>query len=775
MVQNGRLNKLKVGSAESTEIARTGGFTLFAGAGAQYLIYKSDSSKQTVIINLNTENNLSFANVEEYKISPTGNSLILKVAETPNLNTLTSLNLSTGVYRDIYSGSAVSHLIFSKSGADIAFTTDTGKLLTLWLYDHTMTTASPILQPRHMPNDKVISVDDIWEFSDDSRMLYFTFLPDVNYIKKPTDPDIWSYQDQILYSQYKMNAFKGPREWRNLTTLDINSGKVTQLLFGNEHKGSVLHKISGDKFVIEVIDTSLISKRAADKPYKSYYMVNGSTGQRTLLRSSSITSIYDIKFSPDNRFITYRDGQDDVYKCFDVPLNAIYDFTQEINKQMLHYDGRTRSTLPNYKGVIGWIKGTTHVLMVGMHGIWELDVTGKCSPRNLTANGKNDGLIHYSFCEKMDNQVIDPSKDLYVYGVNHKTKESSLYRLNIKRKIFQELYAGNFFWAEPYGEVPKRYFQRAKNADAFIVAFPTVDKTPDLFFTTQFRKFDTLTTLYPEKKYNWLTSELHTYKDELGNVCQGLLYKPENFNPDKKYPIILYFYQNISNTLNEPLSVDPVSSGLNIPHLVSNGYLVFQPDIYIEKGKFGQYVLMSINAAADHLSTFNYIDSNKMAIAGHSYGGYEVNQIITHTNRFSAALSGAGFSSIVNNTFDLGVVNEEVRSFSRINSRMTVDFEDAPQLYIDNSPIFKTKNIQTPVLFLHSEDDRNVPFYHSLQMFLSLRHQGKKAWLLSYKDGGHGVGSLENRIDYMKKTKEFFDYYLKNEPIPGWMQRHIKY
>jgi len=762
---NGVIICFELGTDKQWKIATARSFKLYQDGPGERLIYNDDSLKCLVIREEKKSTELQFKNVKSYTLYAPQHKLLMSLkGDDDSREILHLLDLKSGKDKDIYKGYVASSIIIDGSGNNIAFTTnDSSGDKKIWHYESGFDSARLIFLDNKVRAGQMFSVDEVWRFSEDGSKIYFTF-PTIEpaYTKNEDEPDIWSYQDRIIYPQYKQSGFGRITAWRNFSSLNLYDGKLTQFLFGNEHiaPGQIRGK---DKFVMETGDS-----------IKSYYLIDALNNERIRLNQAKDDKFSDIQFSPDNKFLTYRNEKDGRYRCFEFSTKKTYDFTISVKAELELYNAQTRSDIANYLGIAGWIKGTSHVLMIGKVGIWELDVKGDDQPKKLTLNKADSSKIFFSFCGKYETKVIDPAEDLFVYGLNFDTKATSLFKLNIKKKQFVKLYEGNFFWSKQYSEVNSNLFQKATGENGFLLKFPTVEQSPNLLFTKDFKSFDTLTHNFPEQHYNWIKSELHTYKDSLGNTCQGILYKPENFDPNKKYPVVFYFYQDISHLLHEPIEPEPARGGIAIAHLVSNGYLVFRPDIYIAPNKFGDMLMMSITAAADHLAVYKWVDKSKMAIAGHSFGGYEVNYILTRSTRFAAALSGASLSSIVNHLFDLGVMKEEIRPFVMLNSRMNVDFEDNPELYIYNSPIYRSKYVTTPVLFLHSEDDEIVPFYHSAQFFMSLRHQGKMAWLLSYKNGGHGV--LEkDRPDYTNRVKEFFDYFLKDTPKPGWLDKHIGY
>ncbi|PTT02351.1 hypothetical protein DBR11_05015, partial [Pedobacter sp. HMWF019] len=234
------------------------------------------------------------------------------------------------------------------------------------------------------------------------------------------------------------------------------------------------------------------------------------------------------------------------------------------------------------------------------------------------------------------------------------------------------------------------------------------------------------------------------------------------------------YYIDQTNTLNKFYSPEPTSTGLNIPLLVSNGYLFFKPDIYRVSGQPGQAALNSVMAGVDYLSTLEYVDTSKMAISGHSFGGYETNYILVNSNKFKAALVGAGPSNIIqgyNETWEMGESKQDyLRNGAYVMER---SLEDDKEGYIRNSPILFTDQISTPILLLHNEKDNAVPVTQSLNLFIQLRSLQKHAWLLQYKDETHALVIERNQLDFQDKVKSYFDYYLKGQIMPPWMINHI--
>ncbi len=167
------------------------------------------------------------------------------------------------------------------------------------------------------------------------------------------------------------------------------------------------------------------------------------------------------------------------------------------------------------------------------------------------------------------------------------------------------------------------------------------------FLTSDFRSFRRLTNLQPQNDYNWINSEIVTWKQFDGKTSQGILYKPENFDARKKYPVIFTYYMKVSDGAFEFPSVQFTYSSINIPWFVSRGYLVFMPDIHYTPGKVSERVCNSVLSAADCLSKKTYVDSDRIGINGHSFGGYETNILVTNSKLFAAAASGAGISNCV--------------------------------------------------------------------------------------------------------------------------------
>jgi dipeptidyl aminopeptidase/acylaminoacyl peptidase len=213
---------------------------------------------------------------------------------------------------------------------------------------------------------------------------------------------------------------------------------------------------------------------------------------------------------------------------------------------------------------------------------------------------------------------------------------------------------------------------------------------------------------------------------------------------------------------------------INIPWEVSRGYLVLMVDINYSPGLVGQCTLSSVNGALDQLSKRNYVDSNRRGVIGHSFGGFETNYLITHSNKFACAITSSGASSMITSTVNLTISHGSIMDFTSYGQyRMGKDLWSDKKGYLDNSPLMNADKVTCPLLMMANKADGIINFSEGIAMYQSFKRIGKPVWLLQYDDGKHILTLEADLIDRLKKFDQFFDHYLKNAPAPDWMVNGI--
>jgi dipeptidyl aminopeptidase/acylaminoacyl peptidase len=313
---------------------------------------------------------------------------------------------------------------------------------------------------------------------------------------------------------------------------------------------------------------------------------------------------------------------------------------------------------------------------------------------------------------------------------------------------------------------------QSKDGLTFLLRRQDADEYPNLFVTKDFRSFTQLTNIQPQSTYNWMSSEPISYKDTRGKSYQAIVYKPENFDPAKKYPVIFTLYERQSDGLHLYEHPDLSSGVLNIPYFVSHGYVVVAPDIYYTTGEPGQSAFRAVNAVANYMAKRPWVDANKMALHGHSFGGYEVNYLLTRTKRFAAAVEAAGLCDMVSMYNDLRLAQGIPHHFyfETNQGRLGATLWQRPERYIKNSPLFNAPSVATPLLIMHNEGDQQVAWSQGVEWFNALRRLGKQSWMLQYKGEGHSLQQDNNKLNYTGKMMQFFDHYLKDAPAPDWIK-----
>jgi dipeptidyl aminopeptidase/acylaminoacyl peptidase len=319
---------------------------------------------------------------------------------------------------------------------------------------------------------------------------------------------------------------------------------------------------------------------------------------------------------------------------------------------------------------------------------------------------------------------------------------------------------------------------KAKDADVYLLTEQTFNEFPDLVTTGgTFKELRKVSDANPQKsKLMWGTSEVVQYKNADGVPLKAALYKPENFDAHKKYPMMVYIYEKLTQNVNHFVSPAPGTS-INVSYYVSNGYLVLEPDIVYTTGYPGQSALKCVIPAIQSVVDKGIVDEKAIGIQGHSWGGYQIAYMVTQTNRFRAVAAGAPVVNMIS-AYDgirWGTGLPRQFQYERTQSRIGGSIWQYPTRFIENSPIFSADRVQTPVMILQNDGDDAVPWYQGVEFFLALRRLGKEVYLFNYNGQPHGLRNRADQKDYTIRLQQYFDHYLKGAPAPDWMEKGVPY
>lgn len=475
--------------------------------------------------------------------------------------------------------------------------------------------------------------------------------------------------------------------------------------------------------------------------------------------------------SPSGKYVSWYDWQKKQWFAYNVADGTTASISKNIKVPVWDEDDDHPDDPPPH-GLMRWHANDQFVYIYDKYDIWKCDPDGKEMPVNLTAGlgRKNNITYRYTLLDR-EERFLKDGQQMLLDVFDHKTKGSGL-----------EYYvAGQSFTSRTPVIYPLAVFGflKAKQTDALTYLTMSPSISPNVTVSklnenigNNIASATMLSSTNPQQKdYNWLTVELHKWKMFDGKMAEGLLFKPENFDSTKKYPVIFYFYEKNVDTRYAYRTPAPSASTVNIPYFVSNGYIVFDPNIYYKDGEPGESAYNSVVSAAKYLSKMKWIDSTKMAIQGQSWGGYQVAYLVTRTRMFAAAGAGA---PVANMTSAYGGIrwgtglNRQFQ-YERSQSRLGGTLWERRDLYIKNSPLFKADKITTPLLIMHNDADGAVPWYQGIEYFTALRRLGKKVWMLQYNGEDHNLVERRNRKDLSIRLGQFFDHYLKGAPAAKWI------
>jgi hypothetical protein len=690
----------------------------------------------------------------------------------------------------VWSGTAVSDLTFSRQGDKLSFieNTSTGARR-LCVYTRSVRQMHILTSNPQQIEGHPAELDRISGFSRDAERVFF-YVRLVDTVTRVNSDqvslDIWNYKDLKLQSA-QLVAIENPaltfKKTDYLMMTDLAGHRIVEI----EHLGESL--ISGappdadqDRYALVQAESKVDRRErnwnpASSMPVYLVSLVDGSKMQVDSL-SSPAEQGTNYVLSPDGAYLVWYSFKAKDYFSYSIKDHLCHDVSEAILTSRVPYEIDLPDSAEHPYPYAGWVENSAFILLYDQYDIWKVDVTAKTLPLCLTKGLAGERNMVFRLGDPQSNNYREKDTVLLV-AFDRDTKRQGFCRVNLGRLPHMDSLTMQPFLFGEYAnsDVINHPPIKARHSNVYLVRRMEASESPNFFTTKDFRTFLPLSDVYPERQYNWLTSELVTWGRTNGRKFHGLLYQPENLDKSKQYPLIVYVYERFSDGLHGYIKPEACSGDINIPWFVSNGYLVFLPDIWYKIGQPGQSALDAVvSGLGSLLSQYPWINRSKLGLQGISWGGYETDFIITHSKLFAAALSASGVSDMISHYGDLfrgGVSNQGGHELGQ--DRIGNTLWAGKTFYIENSPIFFADRVTTPLLMMNNKKDQVVHFSQGIEFFTALRRLGKKAWLLQYDNGAHGLWpNTREAMDYSIRVMQFFNYYLRDDMPPKWMTEGVR-
>ncbi|NDV45935.1 S9 family peptidase [Paludibacter sp. 221] len=781
-----RLDDLSVVKIPSVKDFKTGkDFSAYVAYTLSDSIKSKEKTSTLVIRNIESSTEDTIKNVSAYSFSKNGKALAVTTKpekkDSVNEPSVFLLNLEKYSKNLISSGKTeyISQAL-SEDGMQLAFlaTADTtkqeNKEYKLYYYKHGADSAFVVANKAHenMPDKWIVSKNRTPLFSKNGKRLLFGIAP-MPLEKDTTIPDfekagldIWHWQEPEI-QPVQLKTLDADKKKSYLAYIDLNNPQVFTQLANDTIPNVYLSEENNGEFAIGVSKLPYLLKAQWDTSSRytqDVWSYNLTSGERKLIKKG-LTGNYSLSYN--GNYLVWYDLNTRNYYAYELKTDEERCLTCGLNINFWNEENDT-PTIPLNYGMGMWYENDNALLVYDQYDIWKLDPSGKTPPQNITkGEGRKNKTTLRHIKTNPDAKFITSKEQLLLSAFNNENKKNGYYLLGPKNNL-QKLVLDGYTFSS---------VKKAKDKDSYLYIKSNFATTPDLYSTTNNWKSERkLTEINPQaKNYKWGSVELTEWKTFDGKTAQGLLYKPENFDANKKYPMLTYFYERSSDNLYTHYMPQPNWSIINISYYVSNDYIVFVPDIHYTDGHPGQCAYNYVISGVEKLCENPWVDKENLGVQGQSWGGYQVAYLITRTNIFKCAGSGAP----VSNMFSAynGIRWESGRSrqyqYEQGQSRIGKNMWEAPELYHENSPIFFADKVETPLLIMHNDQDGAVPWYQGIEYFMALRRLQKPVWMLQYNKEAHNLKERRNRKDLTVRLQQFFDHYLKNEPMPKWLKSGV--
>lgn len=744
---------------------------------ADWIAYQRGRKDSTLYVrSLDGSKSFQFPSVTDFQFAKKSGMLYYTSAAKEEAGLFT-LNPEKGSPTRIKEGKGLfKQVTFDERGERLAFLycadkDSSYKALSLWLSEHNAPAKEIAARGnKAIPAEWVINENGSLQFSKSASRLFFGTSPEprqkdtTQLAENRPNVQVWSWDEPV---QYTVQDFNKERDLKKSYQAVYNLGNGSIFQLANEELPNIQLANEGDAS-LALLSTSRpysLSSMWEARTRSDYYTVSLDNGERKQIAQANYGRF---RLSPQGKYAYWYGETDSCWYTIALAEGKQYRLTTP--ESFPAWD--EENDVPDYPyahGAAGWTANDQNLLIYDRYDIWKFDPTAATSPVNLTVNGRKEKLTYR--LEQLDKEArsIDLGKTQWLKGFNETTKGYGFYSARLSAPAAPKMLLA--------GDYMLRTINKAKHTDDVIYTVESFQQYPDIHHSTlAFKKSEQLTHgIKQQEGFTWGTAELVSWLSLDGRPLEGVVYKPANFDPSKKYPMIVSFYERNSETLHNYRMPEPHRSTIDYHLYNSNEYIVFNPDIRYVDGHPGESCYNCLMPGVAMMIAKGYINEKAIGAQGHSWGGYQVAYLATRTNLFAAIESGAPVVNMFSAYGGIRWGSGMARSFQyeHTQSRLGATPWSGPLRYLENSPLFTMDKVQTPILIMHNDSDGHVPWYQGIEYFVAMKRLGKPCWLLNYTGEPHWPTKMANKVDFQHRMFQFFNHYLKKEKMPKWMSEGV--
>lgn len=589
--------------------------------------------------------------------------------------------------------------------------------------------------------------------------------------QKNANVQLWNANAKWIYPMQEKRVSKEP------TYLSMWSPFQDQFkLISNDSLPQYM--LTGDQKHAILSNTQAYEPQYAYEGPRDFYLLDLNKGKKELLLTKQAGYPVLTMPSPTGKYIAYF--REKHWWVYDIEKKAHTNITKDLGASFWHND-KEHPRIEEPYGDIGWTPDDQEILLYDQYDIWAIRPDGSAA-RRLTRGREKQAQFrlagYASYIQKgklnYDGRIhdrIDLNKDLmlettdsagsfgYYKWSAQGIKEIAFARNSRPEQLIHSADGHSFAYTEQRYDLPPRLMLQAGKEKT---AKTIVQSNPQHY------------------QFHWGKAEVIQYKNAKGKSLKAMLYYPAQYDSSKKYPMIVFIYEKLTPRFNN-LYLNPSlfyaeDGGFSISSFTTQGYFVLAPDISYEIGDPGISASDCVVSATKEVISRGLVNPGKIGLAGHSFGGYQTNFIITQTNLFAAAIAGSAWTDLTNTylTVNWSTGVPDMWRFESQQLRMKASLFDDQEAYDRNSPIRHVKNITTPQLSWTGDQDYQVNWGNTVSLYLAMRRLQKKHIMLLYPNEGHSLSTLENSLDLSRRFHEWFDFHLKDVPAAPWIKRGLK-